>query len=62
VCSVTLLWLGCYMMENADEYWAEATQAWFGATVRTDVNSGINTRSLLQERDPELAQLLAQVG
>ena len=24
-----------YMMENADEYWAEATQAWFDATVRT---------------------------
>eukprot|EP00775_Hariotina_reticulata_P012948 gene12948-13076_t len=52
---------GCYMMDNADEYWAEATQAWFGATVRTDVNSGINTRSLLQQRDPGLAQLLAQV-
>ena len=24
-----------YMMANADEYWAEATQAWFDATVRT---------------------------
>ena len=24
-----------YMMENADEYWAEATQSWFDATVRT---------------------------
>ncbi len=24
-----------YMMANADEYWAEATQSWFDATVRT---------------------------
>ncbi len=24
-----------YMMANADEYWAEATQAWFDATVCT---------------------------
>ena len=24
-----------YMMQNADEYWAEATQSWFDATVRT---------------------------
>ena len=24
-----------YMMENADEYWAEGTQSWFDATVRT---------------------------
>ena len=26
-----------YMMENADEYWAEATQSWFDATVRTGI-------------------------
>eukprot|EP00967_Tisochrysis_lutea_P157827 scaffold321232_cov17-Tisochrysis_lutea.AAC.1 len=25
----------CYAMENADEYWAEGTQAWFEATTRT---------------------------
>ena len=24
-----------YMMANADEYWAEAAQSWFDATVRT---------------------------
>ena len=24
-----------YMMANADEYWAEATQSWFDATART---------------------------
>lgn len=24
-----------YMMANADEYWAEATQSWFDATVRS---------------------------
>jgi hypothetical protein len=26
--------LSCYMMDNASEYWAEGTQAWFDATVR----------------------------
>ena len=25
----------CYMISNADEYWAEGTQSWFEATVRT---------------------------
>jgi len=26
---------GCYAISNADEYWAEGTQAWFEATIRT---------------------------
>ncbi|KAL3139134.1 hypothetical protein ABBQ32_005920 [Trebouxia sp. C0010 RCD-2024] len=47
-----------YMMENADEYWAEATQSWFDATVRTDVNDGVNTREKLKKHDPLLATLL----
>uniref|UniRef100_A0A383VWG0 von Hippel-Lindau disease tumour suppressor beta domain-containing protein n=1 Tax=Tetradesmus obliquus TaxID=3088 RepID=A0A383VWG0_TETOB len=51
----------CYMMDNADEYFAEASQAWFGATVRCDVNSGINTRQKLQQHDPGLAELLLKV-
>lgn len=51
----------CYMMENPEEYWAEATQAWFGATARTDVNSGINNRQLLQQHDPGLAKLVLEV-
>jgi hypothetical protein len=52
---------GCYMMADADEYWAEACQSFFDATVRSDVNCGINTRDKLQQYDPQLAQLLAEV-
>ena len=33
-----------YMMANADEYWAEATQSWFDATVRTG-----DSRHMLQK-------------
>ena len=39
-------------------YWAEATQAWFDATVRSDVNEGVNCRARLQAHDPALALLL----
>ncbi|EFN55802.1 hypothetical protein CHLNCDRAFT_145288 [Chlorella variabilis] len=53
--------LSCYMMENESEYWAEGTQAWFDATVREDVTSGVNTRHKLQERDPKLAELMTLV-
>lgn len=48
-------------MENADEYWAEGCQSWFDATVRTDVNSGINTRPALKQHDPRFARLLTEV-
>ncbi|KAF8071143.1 GPA3 [Scenedesmus sp. PABB004] len=51
----------CYAMENADEYWAEGTQAWFGATARTDVNGGVSSRAALRRRDPQLAALLQRV-
>ena len=50
---------GCYMGSCADEYWAEGTQSWFDATVRTDVNGGVNTRRKLCAHDPALALLLA---
>ena len=49
----------CYMASNADEYWAEGTQAWFDATIRRDVNSGVNNRTRLQAHDPALALLLS---
>jgi hypothetical protein len=49
------------MMSNADEYWAEMTQAWFHATVRTDVNNGIRTRADIKKRDPKMASLLTQI-
>ena len=48
----------CYMGSNADEYWAEGTQAWFDATVREDVNACVNSRSRLKAHDPALALLL----
>ena len=102
-----------YMMSNEEEYWAEMSQAWFDATVRlslssgvglsartpagarppvrrpprqlqaqplmpdciargwphnvacqqvrSDVNNGIRTRGHVKDRDPCLAELLAQV-
>lgn len=50
------------MMDNADEYWAEGCQSWFDATVRSDVNSGINTRQKLKTHDPDFAALLTEVG
>uniref|UniRef100_A0A7S0WVU0 von Hippel-Lindau disease tumour suppressor beta domain-containing protein n=1 Tax=Chlamydomonas leiostraca TaxID=1034604 RepID=A0A7S0WVU0_9CHLO len=51
---------GIYAMENADEYWAEGTQAWFDATIRTDVNSGVNSRDTLKRLDPGLAALMCR--
>jgi hypothetical protein len=50
-----------YMARNAGEYWAEGTQAWFGVTLRADVNAGVNTREKLKEHDPRLASLLEKV-
>ena len=44
-----------YMGSNASEYWAEATQAWFEASVRCDVNCGLNTRAELARCDPAIA-------
>ena len=50
-----------YMLSNADEYWAEGTQAWFEATVRMDVTAEMKTRVAVKERDPMLAVLLERV-
>jgi hypothetical protein len=50
-----------YMMSNAEEFWAEGAQAWFHASMRSDVNCGINTRDGVIERVPELAALLREV-
>lgn len=51
----------CYAMSNYEEYWAEGVQAWFDASVRVDVNGGINTRELLCQRDPRLAAIMQAV-
>ena len=42
------------MGSNASEYWAEAAQSWFEASVRCDVNCGLNTYAT-QGSNPELA-------
>eukprot|EP00897_Mesotaenium_endlicherianum_P000990 jgi/Mesen1/10892/ME000935S10219 len=52
---------GIYMVADEKEYWAEATQSWFDASRRSDVNDGINTREKLRRHDPEIAALLEQV-
>ena len=50
-----------YIASNEDEYWAEATQAWFEATVRQDATSGMTTREAVKKRDPVLADILTEV-
>eukprot|EP00271_Cylindrocystis_brebissonii_P006451 TRINITY_DN19243_c0_g1_i1.p1 TRINITY_DN19243_c0_g1~~TRINITY_DN19243_c0_g1_i1.p1 ORF type:complete len:402 (+),score=57.74 TRINITY_DN19243_c0_g1_i1:693-1898(+) len=52
---------GIYMAVDAREYWAEGSESWFNASLRKDVNDGINTREKLRKHDPELAQLMAEV-
>ncbi|GMH39560.1 hypothetical protein BSKO_07458 [Bryopsis sp. KO-2023] len=49
-----------YIMFDEEEYWAEGTQAWFEATIREDVTSGINTREKLKAHDPLLASLMVE--
>ena len=48
-------------MQNPDEFWAEASQAWFGANARRDVNCGLRTRDEVRARVPGLADLLTRV-
>ena len=50
-----------YLMENSEEFWAETSQAWFEATLREDVTSGLRTKQQILEREPELAQLMLRV-
>lgn len=50
-----------YMMANSQEYWAEATQSWFGVTLRIDVNDHFNTRARLSAHDPGITSILNDV-
>ncbi len=50
-----------YMMANSHEYWALATQAWFNAIHRRDVNDGITTRTAIMKHDPEISKILQKV-
>jgi hypothetical protein len=56
------LWKGTYAATNRSEYWAEGVQSWFDCNqVANNQHNGINTRAKLQEYDPRLAKLLAEV-
>lgn len=50
-----------YLMENSEEFWAETSQAWFEATLREDVTSGLRTKQEILDREPALAKLMLQV-
>jgi hypothetical protein len=49
------LFPGAFAMANADEYWAELSQSYFG------VNNEINGRQLVAERDPEATRFLESI-
>lgn len=50
-----------YWMCNSEEFWAEMVQGWYEASIRVDVNHGINTRRGLEATLPELVPLLQEV-
>ena len=56
------LWRGTYAITNPAEYWAEAAQSWFDDNRENDaLHNGVNTRLELEEYDPALAALCAEV-
>lgn len=50
-----------YWLCNTEEFWAELTQAWFNASIREDVNGGINTREAVKAQLPTMAAFLAEI-
>jgi cyclophilin family peptidyl-prolyl cis-trans isomerase len=56
------LWRGTYAITNPTEYWAEAVQSWFDDNRENDaLHNRVNTRLELEEYDPALAALCAEV-
>ena len=56
------LWRGTYAITNPAEYWAEAVQSWFDDNRENDaLHNRVNTRVELEEYDPPLAALCAEV-
>lgn len=56
------LWKGTYAGTNHEEYWAEGVQSWFDDNRENDaLHNHVNTRVELQEYDPGLAGLCAEV-
>jgi alpha-glucosidase len=56
------LWKGTVAGESHENYWAEGVQSWFDANREGgDGHGEVNTRKELEEYDPDLAALIAQV-
>ena len=56
------LWANTYARENADEYWAEGVQSWFGLNDPPGpIHNDVNTRVELEDYDPTLAGLIGGV-
>ena len=61
------LWKGSYSMDNSEEYFAEASQAWYNTcrmvvpNPTTNQTFTLKTRQQLKEYDPKLYELLATV-
>ena len=56
------LWHGAYASQNADEYWAEGVQSWFGLNDPPGMyHNEVNTRAELKAYDPTLAGLIQEV-
>ena len=56
------LWKDKYAANNRAEYWAEAVQSWFGTNRKPDHDHNhVDTRAELEEYDPDLARLVADV-
>ena len=56
------LWKNTYASDNADEYWAEGMQSWFGLNDRPgDIHNDINGRTEIEEYDPVLVGLIEEV-
>lgn len=53
-------WKGTYAATNAEEYWAEGVQSYFGCNPQKpdDSHNEINTREELKQYDPELFRLI----
>ena len=50
-----------FWLSNEEEFFAELVQAWFHATIRTDVNDSIRTRAAVKEVLPDVAELIEEV-
>ena len=56
------LWKDKYAATNPGEYWAEGVQSWFDTNRENDgSHNHVDTREELEEYDPALAKLLAEV-